>query len=622
MRFTTKHVLVLVFAGVVCGVAAAGDNTSSGVLADDAGKLLYSENCSGCHDSGVGEAPLRPALERLTSDRILDALETGIMQAQSAHLSAEDRKLIASYLSRGVSEVIAGSSVACAAVQRNFDLGGEVKVARWGFGSGNRRQQDGSLIDEANVGSLELDWVFAFPNAGRARVQPTIAGDTLFTADQNGIIYALDVETGCELWQFQADAEVRSVIALDTGANGEATTLYFGDFAAEVYALDVATRRLLWRRKIDNFPVATITGSLSLAGDRIIVPLSSLEVVSAIDENYACCRFRGAVVALDKMTGDMLWKYYTVPLPQSRGVRENGIEKFGPSGAPVWTSPTIDEKRGLVYFGTGENYSRPATDTSDAIIALDLNDGSVRWITQALKDDVWNAACGWEDKTNCPVNKGPDYDFGAPPVLARLPGGRELLLAGQKSGRVYALSPEGGQIIWQRQVGRGGIMGGIHWGMASDGTILYVPVSDISVYPEDSHLAPQSGLHAIDVETGDPIWSTLNPDVCGDVSWRCSPGISAAVTLVNGLVFGGGLDGILRAYSSRDGSVLWEVETNRKFEAVNGVDAEGGAIESDGPVVMNDRLFVTSGYDKFGQKFGNVLLSFKLNSDASGPGRP
>lgn len=600
-------------------VGASADQSADTEAEVSHGLRLYQENCAACHDSGAGEAPLTAALRKLTADHIFRTMNDGIMLAQSGHLLPDERRHIADYLGTisTLDTGVAQSAGVCRDDERQKTSGDLSVVKNWGMGLKNERHLSNSKISPQNVGALQLEWVFAFPNSGRARAQPTVAGNTVFTAGQNGKIYALDLSSGCILWDFQADAEVRSAVSVETGAEGQAERLYFGDFEGNVYGFDVSSKALMWKKRADDHPVATITGSLAVHKDTVYVPVSSREVVSAASPTYECCTFRGSVVAYDKVTGDIRWQSFMMEEPAARGTNSAGATRFGPSGAPIWSSPTIDDKRGVLYVGTGENYSRPTTPTSDAIIALSLADGAIHWVNQVTEDDAWNGSCGRPDGANCPENTGPDYDFGAPPILTTLPSGKQIILAGQKSGRAFAMDPnDRGKLIWRQQVGRGGIMGGIHWGMATDGTTVFVPVSDISVYQRDAHKPARSGLHAIRAHTGQPVWSTLTQDVCADAQWRCSPGISAAVTLGNGLVFGGGLDGMLRAFDANTGQILWETNTNQMFEAVNGIEAEGGSLDSDGPVLVGDRLLVTSGYDKWGQKFGNVLLSYKVGGDA------
>lgn len=573
------------------------------------GAAIYARACATCHDGGAIQAPRRESLAALSRERILAAMTTGIMSAQASGLSAEEKETLAAYLSVAETQEVGGATKCTAPLTRSPS---PAKVFDWGMRPENWRAvgKDQTSVDAENASGLKLAWVFAFPGSTRSRVQPTVAGDVLFTADQFGTVYALDAATGCTRWTVQSDKEIRSPLIVGTNAAGEPDVLYFGDIAGQVHAIDLATRQIVWTVRPDAHPQATITGAIRLHEGRLYVPISSLEVVAAMDGAYACCTFRGAVAALDVRTGATVWKTYTIAeAPKVQGKNRTGANQFGPSGAPVWSTPTIDPKRGRLYIGTGENYSHPATATSDAIMALDLASGRIVWTFQATANDVWNAAC--PSGPNCPVNTGPDYDFGAAPILVELPDNRAIVLAGQKSGDVYGLDPDkGGAVIWKAKPGRGGIMGGVHWGMATDGKTLFVPISDLSVYPKDAHLPAQSGMHALDVATGKALWSTVLPNACNGAKWRCSPGVSAAATLAPGVVFGGSLDGSLRAFSARDGKILWTFDTNRQFEAVNGITGDGGSIDSSGPVVSGKFVYATSGYDKFGQKGGNILLAF------------
>jgi len=576
------------------------------------GEVIYNTRCAACHGGAVAEAPRLESLRLLTSAAIVKALETGVMKAQGASLSSAERRKVADYLAKldaGKTTVRAGQCAEPASLPP-----ATARVSDWGMGPTNARYHHASdlRIDATNAAQLTLEWVFAFPDATRARSQPTVAGNTVFTASQHGLVYALDLATGCIRWTFQAGAEVRSAIVIGTDERGNANRLYFSDFKATVYALDLSTRQLLWQRRVDDHAQATVTGTLTLHGGRLYVPVSSVEVIAAYDPKYPCCSFRGSVVALDADDGAVVWKTYTVDEPTPQGLNAAGVRNLGPSGAPVWGTPTLDASRGLLYVGTGENYSQPTTSTSDAILALSLETGKIQWVRQTVGHDAWNAACTMPDGANCPEKHGPDYDFGAPPVLVSRVGHPDLLLAGQKSGMVYALDPGTGAVVWQRRVGRGGIMGGVHWGMASDGETLYVPINDHSVWPEDQDKPAFPGLHALRVTDGSPVWSVVEPNRCGGATWECGPGLSAAITLIPGVVFGGSLDGRLHAYATADGRTLWEYDTNREFTSVNGPGATGGSIDSAGPVVVGDRVLVNSGYAKFGEKAGNVLLAFRL----------
>ncbi len=593
--------------------------TSETIISDLDTKTLFDARCGICHNGGATGAPLVSALKLMPADRILTAMTTGVMRNQAMTLTDEQKQALATYLSdvdpsESKNEVVKGL---CADGVTIEETATSPKIDGWGMGQRNQRyyNEPDLKINATNVGDLELDWVFAFPTASRARVQPTIAGNTLFTASQLGTIYALDRQTGCTRWTFQADAEVRSALVIERDSTNKASRLYFSDFNAFVYAVDLKTQKLLWKVKIDDHPNATITGTLSIFEDRLFVPVSSTEVLESADEKYACCTFRGSMVALNKADGAMVWKTYTIAdEPSPAGENSEGTTIMGPSGAPIWTGVTIDTLRRTLYIGTGENYTRPVTLTSDAIIAFSLDDGAIKWVQQTMSGDAWNGACvTLFSRANCPENNGPDADYGAPPILVNS-NGKDLILAGQKSGKVTAMDPDNnGAIVWQRQVGRGGTMGGVHWGMATDEKILYVPINDRGLYDLNPEIPKSPGMHAFNVADGKPLWATIEEDRCPALTLRgCGPGISAAITLTPGVVYGPALDGIMKAYATDDGRELWAFDARRDFEAVNGVKAFGGAFDSDGPVVVGNQLFVTSGYAKYAAKEGNVLLAFKV----------
>jgi polyvinyl alcohol dehydrogenase (cytochrome) len=573
------------------------------------GETLYNTRCAVCHNGSMKEAPRFEALSLLPKPAIIKALQSGIMKVQGASLTAKEHKLLADFISKiDVEKSPVNQGVCVETGKVNL----QTRVSSWGMGLTNKRFMNDKGINPENISKLSLKWVFAFPNATRARSQPTVAGNTLFTSDQNGLIYALDRRTGCVRWTYQAESEIRSAIVIGTDKKGNANRLYFGDFKANVYAFDIQNKKLLWKKRIDDHEVATITGTLSLYNGRLYIPVSSTEIVSAMNPKYTCCSFRGSVVALNAEDGGQFWKTYTCEEPKPNGTSTVGTPKLGPSGVPVWSSPTIDVKRGLLYVGTGENYSRPASSMSDAIIAMSLENGAIKWARQTVISDAWNGACTQPNSPNCPENTGPDFDFGAPPIL--LEGKQDLLVAGQKSGMVYALNPDDGKVVWEQRVGRGGVMGGIHWGMASDGKRLYVPINDQYAWAADSAKKALSGLHALSIADGKILWSVIERNRCEpNTKYVCGAGLSAAITVIPDIVFGGALDGILKAYSTTDGKTLWEFNTNQDFKAVNGVKANGGAIDSSGSVVVDNQLFINSGYAKFGEKSGNVLICFEAN---------
>jgi polyvinyl alcohol dehydrogenase (cytochrome) len=575
------------------------------------GAPLYKQQCAQCHDSGVAKAPNKLFLQMLSPDTIHRALTAGVMVSQAAALSGEQRRQVADYL--GSSMVTAEARrepPVCDKARASFDSSKAPLAAGWGYDNARRIAAADAGLTPATAADLELKWAFEFPNAIRARSQPTIAYGAVYVGSADGTVYALDLQSGCVRWSFNAGAEVRTAIVV---AGGTQPRAYFGDLVARAYAVDALTGKLAWSSKLDDHPHATLTGTPAFHDGRVYFPISSLEVTSAADPAYECCTFRGAIAAVDGKTGAQLWKAYSIANPpRETGRTRLGTRVLGPSGAPIWNSPTIDAKRGVLYAGTGENYSTPADESSDALLAIRLSDGVVLWKRQLTRNDAWNVACMMKDNPNCPRENGPDVDFASGAILARTRSGQDLLLAGQKNGAVYALDPDRqGEVVWQVKVGRGGVQGGVHFGMALDGERLFVPISDMA----DGHdgrvydSPPRPGLYALDIATGKTLWSTPADNVCAGRAF-CDPGISAATTVAGAVVIAGHMDGRVRAYDASNGTVVWQQDSAREFETVSGAKASGGSIGGAGAAVRDGYVVINSGYGVYFHMPGNVLLTF------------
>jgi polyvinyl alcohol dehydrogenase (cytochrome) len=437
-----------------------------------------------------------------------------------------------------------------------------------------------------------------------------VAGGKLFAASENRDVYALDPKTGCTYWTFKAQAGVRTALSVGPykSASGKsALAVYFGDSRANAYAVDAQTGRQVWMRKVDAHPVAGITGAPAVYGGRVFVPVQGIgEEGLGAHNNYQCCTFRGNVTALDANTGAVLWKTYTVGENHPRGKNKDGVQMFGPAGGGIWSAPTVDVKRNLVYVATGNGYADPPQPMTDAVIALDISTGAVKWSRQVLANDSWAMGCKAKNPDNpaCPETLGPDFDFSAAPALTRV-NGRELLVLPQKSGIAWALDPDvGGNIVWQYRFGEGSGLGG-QWGGTSDGQQAYFGTADL--------LTPTpGGVHAVRLADGKPVWKKPPPEkLCGK-TMGCSAGQGGALTAIPGAVLSISMDGGLRAYSPSDGSILWMVNTNREYDTVNGVKARGGSMDGAGPVVVDGMLYVNSGYGGLIGQPGNVLLAFGL----------
>jgi polyvinyl alcohol dehydrogenase (cytochrome) len=396
---------------------------------------------------------------------------------------------------------------------------------------------------------------------------------------------------------------------------GNRTVVFIGDDVAQTHALDAVTGELIWKEKLDDHPVARVTGSPVLYEGKLFVPMSSIEEVSGTNPKYECCKFRGSVSALDAGTGKKLWKTYTISDPPKEYKKNSsGVAMYGPAGAAVWVAPTIDAKRKVVYVGTGNSYTDVESNGSNAIEAIDIETGGVKWINQITPRDSFLVGCMAPGKGNCPNEIGPDVDFGASPVLVKASNGKELLLCGQKSGIIYALDPDKrGALVWQFRAGQGSALGGIEWGFAADKDAVYVAVSDIVAKGADN----PGGLVALKLATGEKLWSAApgKPE-CSFPSMKCTAARSAAISVIPGVVFSGALDGHLRGYSTKDGTVVWDFDTGKaSWDTVNGAKARGGSIDGPGPAIANGMVYTNSGYGRFTGMWGNVLLAFSVDGN-------
>ena len=580
------------------------------------GMALYQAHCAACHDGQVPRAPHVITFATIGADTVLNALNNGVMRAQASALSASEREVLASFLA-GEAMAPPKPILACSDPMSSLAKSDAAAMQGWGGNAENHRHSDGAVVglDRNNVDRLALKWVFAYPGALRARSQPIVHDGVVFVGSQSGDIYALDLESGCAHWTYAAGAEVRSSLSLGQVPGRGDPVLYMGDFSATVHAIDASDGSLVWRAPVGDHPDATITGSPKLHEGSLYVPISSSEWATAADPGYACCSFRGGVVSVDAASGELNWRAHVIDEPSAETGETNpfGAARKGPAGAPVWNSPTIDAERGVLYVGTGEAYTSPAVDTSDAVLAFSLATGERQWAKQLLGGDAWNMACFIGEAANCPEEDGPDLDIGASTVLWS-GGERDYLLVGQKSGDVYALDPDkGGAVVWHNKIGRGGFLGGVHWGMSANGESLFVPIADTTI--TGRFTGPVSpGIHALDPTSGEVRWYTPSVADCDGKSPIpvCDPGMSAAITSTDQLVFAGSLDGNLNVYDSLSGEILWSFDTFGSFESVSGDTALGGSIESDGPVLYKEHVLINSGY-QFGARMpGNALMVFSL----------
>jgi polyvinyl alcohol dehydrogenase (cytochrome) len=583
------------------------------------GSAVFAQACASCHlqPAPDSRAPAREVLGQLAPETILTALTTGNMFRQGSALSDAERRAVAGFLAgRAVGTAAAFPAEGrCTAAPRALQARDvENGWNGWGVNAANARAltlaQGG--LSAPMVPRLRLKWAFGFAGVSSARSQPAVMGGRVFVGSESGDLFSLDAKTGCTQWTFHAQAGIRTAPSVGPyragGRSGMA--VYIADGGATAYAVDAQTGALIWARKVDDHPYAKSTGSLTVHGGRVYVPVAGVgEEGQGGTARYRCCTFRGSVSSLDANTGAVVWKAWTIDEPKPRGTNKDGVALFGPAGGGVWSAPTVDAKRRLVYVATGNGYAEPAQPTTDAVLAFDMATGALRWSAQPTPAEVWTGGCRAQnpDNPNCPATLGPDFDFSASPMLVTRADKRELLVIQQKSGMVYAFDPDKrGEKVWEYRASNGAAMGG-QWGGASDGRYAYFGVNG------NGQGQPPGGVRAVRLDTGQELWSKPpNDRLCG-TERGCSAAQGAAATAIPGIVFVGSMDGGLRAYASDDGAMVWQFDTNKEFQTVNGVKAKGGAMDGPGAAVGGGMLFINSGYVSLIGRPGNVLLAFGVD---------
>jgi polyvinyl alcohol dehydrogenase (cytochrome) len=584
------------------------------------GAKLYEQRCAVCHDNASNNpqdrTPPKSAIARRSPDEVIAALTTGVMKPQANGLKELEIRAIAVYLTgKQPTGLIDASQLAnrCQAPAGPINLKAP-NWNGWGIDYDNTHFQPKPGLKAEDVPRLKVKWAYAYP-ATMAIGQPTVIGDRLYVTTDSGQVICLNAQTGCTYWAISVGAPVRTAISVGPLPAGSSAKFaaYFGDERASIHAVDAETGKALWKLKLDDHPVARITGSPVLNGNRLYVPVSSVEEAISRGDKYECCKFRGSMVALDAFAGKLIWKSYTIP-EEPKPFKKNtaGTQMYGPAGAAIWSAPTLDLKRGVLYAGTGNSYTDAPTGGSNAITAFELATGKIRWTNQVLPNDNFIMNCRQPGVGNCPQIAGPDFDFGSSPILRKLPNGKEVILAGNKAGILFALDPDNeGKKLWENKLGSGTALGGIEWGFTADATTVYVPVAD----PFGAADQRKPGLSAVKIATGEKLWYTpAPPPKCTWGTARCTNAQSAAASLIPGVVFSGTSDGHLRAYATSDGKIIWDFDTAAEpYNAVNGKQAKGGTIDAGGATIANGVVYVNSGYGRIIGMPGNALLAFSVD---------
>jgi len=575
-----------------------------------AAREFYQSRCASCHDHPTDRIPSKDAIIARGPDDIVRALVQGPMQAMASGLSRADIEGLATAITgrAPLPELPPGPDANLCAKADPIRISAD-SWNGWSVDAANTRYQSQPRLSARDVPKLKVKWTFAYPGSKNSQV--TALGDRLFLGSNAGKVYSLNASTGCVYWRYDAKGAVRTapvVAAVATSKSGYAVV--FGDDRAVVTLLDAKTGSELWSVKVEDHARAMLTGAPKIHDGVVYVPVSSAEEITTLEPNYVCCTFRGSVVALNLKDGTRRWKTYTTDEEPKPFKNAAGHELMGPAGGAIWSSPTLDAKRGVLYVATGDSYTDVDHPGSDAIIAMDLKSGRIQWVNQVTAKDNFIVGCPRTGKIpeNCPTPLGPDVDFGSS-VILRTVGGKEILIAGQKSAVVYGMDPATGKTLWQNKVGRGGAGGGVEWGMAADANNVYVAVADAGA-------GGQPGLNALQLATGETLWHTATP-VLPCKTQRCPISQSAPVSAIPGVAFSGAVDGHLRAYDTKSGAIVWDFDTAAEaYDTVNGIkNIHGGALDATGPTLVKGMLFQHSGYPGVMMTGGgqNLLMAFSVN---------
>ncbi len=595
------------------------------VAPDHPGRAVYNKSCAMCHDNpGATRAATLASMQQQTPARLREVLTTGVMQPMAAGLSAQEVTDVIAFLTAGQAAASATwtDAIMCTADKRTVDSAATIVSAGFGVDGKQTRSLSAATagIKKAELANLEVAWALAFPGQGGGTGASVLSDGTIYVTGGQKVL-ALDAKTGCAKWAYSGQS--RNTPAIGELNGKKVVGLSVG---RDIHLLDAATGALIW--KASGQPVTgtggNVRGGVIFAKDKVIVPLSASGVATAANPRAECCAGHGSVVALNAKDGSHAWEYHTMPEPEYNGqVSSLGVKQKGPSGAPIWSVPVYDAKRNNIIVTTGENTSHPGTDTSDAVIAINADTGKVSWQYQAMAADVWNMACdtgSGQNGPNCPVlfgGDGRDYDFGAGAVVVTV-GGKDLVLAGQKSGHAWVLDAATGKVVWSQRVGEGTALGGVHWGIATDGANFIVPINDPLGMSANKAFIAKPGMFAFDLKTGKPAWSyTAQPDCAGErktLVTNCETkfGFSAAPLVIDGAIVGATLGGQVFVFDSKTGAVMNKFDTVGPIATINkDIAGKGGSIDSHAISAGAGMLFINSGYGSFSQTPGNVLIAYR-----------
>lgn len=479
---------------------------------------------------------------------------------------------------------------------------------QWVMGGHDYRNSRSNPIERflspRTVAGLSTKWTSS--TQGDVSATPAVVDGAVYFPDWGGFFSKVDARTGRVVWSRQvADYVGTADVVSRTSPAVMGNTVYIGtQLGAWLLAIDTRTGQLRWSTQLDTHPHAILTQSPMVFNGVVYQGVSSQEETAAIDPTYPCCTFRGSLAAVDAATGRIIWKTFTLP--------DQGDSTDIFSGAAIWGgTPAIDPQSNTVYVTTGNNYTVPTSvdecqnsggtaeeclppwNLIDSVLAFDLRTGVLKWRTGQAAFDAWTRACvPGRPPNNCPPNAGQDHDFGDGPHLFSIRGDdgrpRKVVGSGQKSGVYWLLDAATGEVAWSAAAGPGSALGGIEWGTATDGRRIYFTETNWDRVPyqlPSGETIDYSSFGALDAATGEILWQIPEPHQAIAMG---------AVSIANGVVFAGSLDGHMYALDAATGEVRWQTQ--------------GEGASNAGPAIVNGTVYWGNGYARNG--FGAASTTF------------
>jgi polyvinyl alcohol dehydrogenase (cytochrome) len=426
--------------------------------------------------------------------------------------------------------------------------------------SGSRFNGAEKKLGAANIGQAEVLWNFQIANASVSGT-PAVVDGMVYAGDSSGRVWAVSASKGKPIWHTQLSGSITaSALVIDElvviGVHGN-----FATSGANLYGLDRSSGKIKWKTVLDSHPLSAIYGSATTVRKYVAVGVASNEESATMDPSYPCCTTRGSLALVDPKNGAIVWQTYTVSVPGPIQGEHGAV--FGPSGATIWSTPTFDDQLNLIYATTGNNFSEPTSNTSDAIMAFDATSGAIVWSNQRTEGDLWNFRFPFSEEN-------PDFDFGDSAQVYTLSNGRKVVGAGQKSGFYHVLdAATGEEVLDPEQFVPGNVLGGLFADSAVAKGVIYA--NGIEWDPFNPASFPRGHLFAFSADTLLEEWHFETPG---------SPNITG-VAVANGVVYFQSLfDGNLYALDAITGAQLLALPVGPSLS---------------GPAVSNGRVYMGIG---------------------------